>query len=69
MIKIKLLEPHIHRNETTFRPFLFAQNQLKEIGIEFANGDSYNLNINLWGTNKKEQNTNLRSCKKIAQSV
>ena len=41
MIKIKLIEPHIHRNETTFRPFLFAQNQLKEIGIEFTDGDSY----------------------------
>ena len=41
MIKIKLLEPHIHRNETTFRPFLFAQNELREIGIEFTNNDSY----------------------------
>ena len=41
MIKIKLLELERHRNETTFRPFLFAQNQLKEIGIEFTNGDSY----------------------------
>ena len=34
MIKIKLLEPQIHRNETTFRPFLYAYNQLKEIGIK-----------------------------------
>ena len=41
MIKIKLLEPHIHRNETTFRPFLFAQHVLKEVGIEFTDGDSY----------------------------
>ena len=41
MIKIKLIETHIHRNKTTFRPFLFAQNQLKEIGIEFTDGDSY----------------------------
>jgi hypothetical protein len=36
MIKIKLVDYHIHRNETTFRPFLFAQNQLREIGIEFV---------------------------------
>lgn len=41
MIKIKLLESQIHRNETTFRPFLYAINQLKEIGLEFTNGDSY----------------------------
>ena len=34
MIKIKLLEHEIHRNETTFRPFLFAQNTLREVGIE-----------------------------------
>ena len=41
MIKIKLVELDKHRNETTFRPFLFAQNYLKEIGIEFTDGDSY----------------------------
>tara|TARA_Y100000593_G_C4275224_1_gene319675 strand:- start:397 stop:1440 length:1044 start_codon:yes stop_codon:yes gene_type:complete len=41
MIKIKLIESHIHRNETTFRPFLFAANQLREIGIEFTTDDSY----------------------------
>ena len=41
MIKIKLLEPHIHRNETTFRPFLFAQNVLREIGIEFTESNDY----------------------------
>ena len=41
MIKIKLLESHIHRNETTFRPFIFAQNQLRDIGIEFTNSDDY----------------------------
>ncbi len=41
MIKIKLLEKDIHRNETTFRPFLFAQNHLRDIGIEFTDGDSY----------------------------
>ena len=41
MIKIKLLEPEIHRNETTFRPFIFAQNYLREIGIEFTNSDDY----------------------------
>ena len=39
MIKIKLLEHEIHRNETTFRPFVFAQNTLREVGIEFTNSD------------------------------
>ena len=41
MIKIKLLEKDIHRNETTFRPFLFAQNTLRDIGIEFTDSDDY----------------------------
>ena len=41
MIKIKLLERDVHRNETTFRPFLFAQESLNEIGIQFTDGDSY----------------------------
>jgi len=41
MIKIKLYELDKHRNECTFRPFLWAQNILKEIGIEFTTGDSY----------------------------
>jgi hypothetical protein len=33
MIKIKLYELNKHRNECAFRPFLWAQNTLKEIGI------------------------------------
>ena len=41
MIKIKLLEKDIHRNETTFRPFLFAKDFLKEIGVEFTNSGDY----------------------------
>lgn len=41
MIKIKLYELDKHRNECTFRPFLYAQNSLRDIGIEFTNGDSY----------------------------
>jgi hypothetical protein len=41
MIKIKLLEKDIHRNETTFRPFIFAQDYLREIGIEFTDSDDY----------------------------
>jgi hypothetical protein len=41
MIKIKLLEKDIHRNETTFRPFLFAQHILNDIGIEFTDSDDY----------------------------
>ena len=41
MIKIKLLELDKHRNETTFRPFLFAAELFKEVGIEFTNSDDY----------------------------
>jgi len=43
MIKIKLYELDKHRNECTFRPFLYAQNSLREIGIEFTTGDSYDF--------------------------
>ena len=41
MIKIKLYELDKHRNECTFRPYLAAQNIIREIGIEFTQGDSY----------------------------
>lgn len=41
MIKIKLYELDKHRNETTFRPYLMARNVLRDIGIEFTQGDSY----------------------------
>lgn len=41
MIKIKLVELDKHRNECTFRPYLWSQNILREIGIEFTQGDSY----------------------------
>tara|TARA_Y100000361_G_C11124220_1_gene324950 strand:+ start:96 stop:1124 length:1029 start_codon:yes stop_codon:yes gene_type:complete len=43
MIKIKLYELDKHRNECTFRPFLWSQNVLREIGIEFTQGDSYDF--------------------------
>jgi len=43
MIKIKLLERDIHRNETTFRPFIFAQNILRDIGIEFTDSNDYDF--------------------------
>lgn len=36
MIKIKIYELDKHRNETTFRPLLFAKNIFREIGIEFV---------------------------------
>lgn len=36
MIKIKLYELEKHRNETTFRPLLFAKDLFKDIGIEFV---------------------------------
>ena len=41
MLKIKLLEHELHRNETTFRPFVMAQNIFKEAGIEFTTSDDY----------------------------
>ena len=41
MIKIKLYEHQVHRNETTFRPFLMAQNLFRDVGIEFTSGDTY----------------------------
>ena len=41
MIKIKLYELDKHRNECTFRPFLYAQHSLRDIGIEFTENDSY----------------------------
>ena len=41
MIKIKLHQLDIHRNETTFRPFIMAQNIFKDVGIEFTTSDDY----------------------------
>ena len=41
MIKIKLYELDIHRNETTFRPFLMAKDLFKDVGIEFTNSNDY----------------------------
>ena len=41
MIKIKLLEIEKHRNETTFRPLLMAQDIFREVGIEFTTSDDY----------------------------
>lgn len=36
MIKVKIYEIEKHRNETTFRPLLFASNLFRDIGIEFV---------------------------------
>lgn len=41
MIRIKLYELDKHRNECAFRPYLKAQNVLRDIGIEFTTSDSY----------------------------
>jgi len=41
MLKIKLYELEKHRNETTFRPYIMAQNVLRDVGIELTQGDSY----------------------------
>ncbi len=36
MIKIKLLELNRHRNETTFRPFLYLKELFADIGVQFV---------------------------------
>ena len=41
MIKVKLIEPDIHRNEIAYRPYIWAQHILQEVGIELTTGDSY----------------------------
>ena len=42
MIKLKLIEYDKHRNEIAFRPYVFAQNLFKDVGIEFTtDSDSY----------------------------
>ena len=41
MIRIKLYELDKHRNECAFRPYIRAQNVLRDIGLEFTEGDSY----------------------------
>jgi hypothetical protein len=41
MIKVKIYELEKHRNETTFRPLLFAHEIFREVGIEFVkDGDA-----------------------------
>ena len=45
MIKIKLHELHIHRNETTFRPLLAAQATFNEIGVQVVDNGPCDLNI------------------------
>ena len=41
MIKIKLYDQDRHRNECAFRPYIWAQDSLRDVGIEFTRGDSY----------------------------
>ena len=36
MIKLKLNEYDKNRNEIAFRPYVFAQNLFKDVGIEFT---------------------------------
>ena len=49
MIKIKLYELDIHRNECAFRPYLWAQEILKEIGIIQKDGLILKTLINIDG--------------------
>jgi hypothetical protein len=41
MIKVKLYELEKHRNECAFRPYLWANEILRDVGIELTTGDSY----------------------------
>ena len=41
MIKIKILNPTLYRNEPTFRPFMFIQDKLREYSIDITESDSY----------------------------
>ena len=43
MIKIKLLEYNLHRNETTFRYYLENQDLFREVGIDFTTSDDYDI--------------------------
>jgi len=45
MIKVKLYELDKHRNECAFRPYIWSQNILREIGIELTTGDSYDFGL------------------------
>jgi len=45
MIKVKLYQVEKHRNECAFRPYIWAQNILRDIGIELTNGDSYDYGL------------------------
>lgn len=49
MIKVKLIEYNKHRNETTFRPYVYAQQQLREIGIELVGDNMSSYDIALVG--------------------
>ena len=35
-MKIKILELDKHRNETTFRPYIYSSNAFREYGVEFV---------------------------------
>ena len=43
MIKIKLLEYNLHRNETTFRYYLENQDLFREVGIDFTTSNDYDI--------------------------
>ncbi len=46
MIKIKIPDIQLHRNETTFRPFLMISDYLRNVGLEFVfDGNDYDM---LW---------------------
>ena len=41
MIKIKIQNPTLYRNEPTFRPFGFIQDKLRDYSIEFTDSDDF----------------------------
>ena len=41
MIKVKILNPTLGRNEPTFRPFWFIKDKLRDYSIDITNSDDY----------------------------
>ena len=43
MIKVKILNPTLGRNEITFRPFLQLKNHLRDFSIDITDSDDYDF--------------------------
>ena len=43
MIKVKILNSHVDRNEPTFRPLFFAKDMLRDYSIDITDSDDYDF--------------------------